>query len=280
MKTNDQHASASGHGRHQIERVRHPLRIRLLSVARVRHLTPAMVRVTLAGEDLSGFHSGAHDDHVKLFFPRPGDSLPVLPELADGRVLVDETNRPTARDYTPRRYDAQAGELDIDFALHESGPASDWARMAKPGDRIGVAGPRGSFVVADDFDWYLFIGDETALPAIARRLEELRPDAAAIVILEVADAREQQPLPGNGGTDVRWLHRDGMAPGDGTLLADAVSTLTLPDGEGYVWIACESLTAKRLREIFLTQHGHPRGWLKASGYWKKGVANAHDEHDD
>lgn len=267
-------------GRHLVERIRHPLRIRLLAVSRVERLTPAMVRVTLAGEDLAGFHSGAHDDHVKLFFPRPGEALPVLPTLADGRVLVDENNRPTARDYTPRRHDAQAGELDIDFALHESGPASDWARAAKVGDRIGVAGPRGSFVVRDDFDWYLFVGDETAVPAIARRLAELRPEAAATVLVEVADAGEEQLLPARPGTQVRWLHRDGRAPGDSPLLPDAAAALALPEGDGYVWIACESLTAKRLRDIFLTRHNHPRAWLKASGYWKKGVANAHEEHDD
>lgn len=272
--------SDSAAGRHRVERVRHPLRIRLLTVARVLRLTPAMVRVTLAGDDLAGFHSGAHDDHVKLFFPRPGESSPVLPTLSEGRVLVDENNRPTARDYTPRRYDARAGELDIDFALHESGPASDWARAAKPGDSIGVAGPRGSFVVSDDFDWYLFIGDETAVPAIARRLEELRPGAPATVIVEVADAGEEQQLPHREGSDVRWLHRDGRAPGDNTLLADAVSALSLPAGDGYVWIACESVTAKQLRESFLAGHHHPKAWLKASGYWKRGTANAHEEHDD
>lgn len=276
--------SDSAAGRHRVERVRHPLRIRLLTVARVERLTPAMVRVTLAGEDLAGFHGGAHDDHVKLFFPRPGEALPVLPQLAEGRVLVDENNRPTARDYTPRRHDAAAGELDIDFALHESGPASDWARAARPGDRIGVAGPRGSFVVRDDFDWYVFIGDETALPALARRLEELRPDVPVTVLAEVADAGEEQVLPARAGTRVQWLHRgphgEGRAPGDDLLLTEAASALALPPGDGYVWIACESAVAKRLREIFLSRHGHSKAWLKASGYWKRGVANAHDEHDD
>lgn len=273
-------ADDSPNARHRVERVRHQLHIRLLSVARVHRLTPAMVRVTLAGDDLAGFLSGAHDDHVKLFFPRPGEATPVLPQLTEGRVLVDENNRPTARDYTPRRYDPQAGELAIDFALHESGPASDWARAAKPGDAIGLAGPRGSFMVSDDFDWYLFIGDETAIPAIARRLEELRPDAAVRAVIEVADAGEEQLLPAHPRAEVRWLHRDGGAPGDGARLAEAAAALTLPEGDGYVWIACESLTAKRLRETFLTVHGHPKAWLKASGYWKAGVANAHEEHDD
>jgi NADPH-dependent ferric siderophore reductase len=28
---------------------------------------------------------------------------------------------------------------------------------------------RGSFILPTDFDWHLLIGDETALPALARR---------------------------------------------------------------------------------------------------------------
>lgn len=273
MSPNDQ--------RHAVVRVRHSLRIRLVTVRAVQSLTPNMVRVTFAGEELAGFHSGAHDDHVKVFFPRVGEALPILPTLsAEGRVLVDENARPIARDYTPRRYDAAAGELDIDFALHETGPASDWARKAKPGDAIGIAGPRGSFIVPDDFDWYLFIGDETALPAIARRLEELRPDARVHVIAEIADAAEEQYLPRRSGTALQWLHRGALTAGDNPLLMDAVIALQLPQGDGYVWIAGESLTAKRLREQFIGFHKHPKAWLKASGYWKRGVANAHEEHDD
>lgn len=38
---------------------------------------------------------------------------------------------------------------------------------------LHIAALRGSMVVPDMFDSYLPIGDETALPAIARRLEEL-----------------------------------------------------------------------------------------------------------
>jgi NADPH-dependent ferric siderophore reductase len=47
-------------------------------------------------------------------------------------------------------------------------------------------------VVADDFDWYLLIGNETALPAIGRWLGELRADTHAIALIEIQDAGEQQ----------------------------------------------------------------------------------------
>ena len=63
----------------------------------------------------------------------------------------------------------------IDFVLHGDGPAASWAANAVAGSLVGQGGPRGSLVVSDDFDWYLLAGDETALPSIARRLEELPP---------------------------------------------------------------------------------------------------------
>ena len=73
------------------------------------------------------------------------------------------------REYTPRRIDLVANELDIDFVLHGDGPASTWAAQAAPGQTLDIAGPRASMVVPDLFDSYLLIGDETAIPAIGRR---------------------------------------------------------------------------------------------------------------
>src|SRR6185369_9649473 len=101
---------------------------------------------------------------------------------------------PVRRDYTPRRYDAAAGELTIEFALHGDGPAARWAAQAAPGQRATIGGPRGSFVIPLDYDWHLLVGDESAMPAIARRLEELPAGATAIVILQVRDAADRRAL--------------------------------------------------------------------------------------
>ena len=53
-------------------RVRHETRLRLLQVRNVEHITPKMLRITVGGDELAGFVSAAHDDHVKLFFPHQG----------------------------------------------------------------------------------------------------------------------------------------------------------------------------------------------------------------
>lgn len=255
---------------HEGTRLRHPLVLRSLTVQRVARITPRMLRVTLGGDELAGFSSASPDDHVKLFFPLPGNDAPDLPGLgADG--LIKRADAPTSpmRDYTPRRHDAGRNELDIDFVLHGDGPASNWAAQAAPGQRIGVGGPRGSHVVAADFDTYVMVGDETALPAIGRWLEELPAHARAIAIIEIEDARERQVLPSRAGVDLRWIERAGAREGDGDALERALRDLPSPPGDSYYWIATESRRARTLRNHLIDERGIDKDWVKATGYWKR-----------
>jgi NADPH-dependent ferric siderophore reductase len=247
----------------------------------VRRITPHMVRVTLGGEDLDGFVSSGFDDHVKLFFPHPGETRPTLPNTAQSNQdTADSGFKPVARDYTPRRHDAVSRTLEIEFALHDSGPATAWAAQALPGHLLGVGGPRGSFIIPVDFACHLLIGDETALPAISRRLEELPRDVRAIVVVEVDTAAEQQELATAAQVDTVWVHRRGAEPGSVGLLLGAVGALTLPADDIFTWAACESGVAKALRLHFLNERGFSKDRVKAAGYWRRGAAAVHDKLDD
>src|SRR3569833_1827146 len=188
--------------RHAITRVRHEPRRRILTVRNVERITPQMARITLGG-DLAGFLSASYDDHVKVFFPLPGRDAPTIPppDAPEG------AERSPGRDYTPRHFDAAKSELILDFALHDAGPATTWAAQAKPGQQLAVGGPRGSFDVPDDFIWYLFVGDETALPANGRRLEELRADARAIVVAAVTGPEEEQRFNSSASVETMWVRR-------------------------------------------------------------------------
>lgn len=236
----------------QVQRVRHELKRRELQVARVETLSPQMRRVVFQGEALADFVSASYDDHVKIFFPS-----------GEGTV---------ARDYTPRRYDRAARELVVDFALHGEGPAADWARQASSGQPLTVAGPRGSFVVPLDFDWYVLVGDETALPAVARRLEELPAGSRAIVRLQVA-AGDRQALFSAATVDLQWL-------GDEAALLDAVRALQLPAGHGYAWCAAEAGVVAAVRRILVDEKGHDRRAIRAAAYWKRGAIAHHENLED
>jgi NADPH-dependent ferric siderophore reductase len=262
-------------------RVRHETKLRMLQVRDVSRITPKMVRIVVGGNELAGFTSAAHDDHVKLFFPQPGQEKPVLPTPSpNGPIYPEDALRPAARDYTPRRYDAAANTLTIEFVLHDAGPATAWAAQAQPGHFLGVGGPRGSFIVPDDFDWYLFAGDETALPAIARRLQELPAATRAVVVAEVADAGEEQRFETRTRLETHWLHRDGAAPGDTVLLQDAIAELPLPAGDGYAWVAAEAATAKALRRHLVDARGLSKERVKAAAYWKHGAVAVHETYND
>lgn len=246
--------------KHDIVRVRHELRRRELTVTRVEKITPRMIRVTLHGSDLADFTSLGADDHVKIFVP-------------------SDAGESARRDYTPRRYDAGKGELVLDFALHEAGPATAWAEKAKPGDLLTIGGPKGSAIVPDDFDWWLLIGDETALPAIGRRIEELSAGTPVTSIVAIANAAEQQLFNTSALHQAIWVERPGDRADDPEPLLDALNTLTLPTGDGFVWIAAEASVARAVRRHVLESLGHPPQWLKAAGYWVKGVADGHEKLD-
>ena len=245
-----------------IHRVTHEIKRRKLEVLRVVDLTPRMRRITVGGAQLAGFISLGSDDHVNLFFPQTAEELATLENLELSAGMKSKT-MPPMRDYTPRRYDLDTLELDIDFVLHGDGPAATWAAQARPGQWLYIGGPRGSMVVPDMFDSYLLIGDETALPAIARRLEELPANRRALVVVEVENAAEEQTLNSAASVEVIWVHRDGS-----NNLLEIVQGLSIPQGKLYAWVATETALSRKVRRVLLDTHGLNEEFVKAAGYWR------------
>jgi NADPH-dependent ferric siderophore reductase len=248
--------------RHQIAKIRNTPRRRTLTVVRTTYVTPKMLRIELHSPDLHDFASHGADDHIKLWVPD-----------------VDAPQGAVSRDYTPRAYDPAAQTLAIEFAIHDNGPATRWAIGAKPGDTVEIGGPRGSTVVPDDFDWYLMVGDETALPAIGRRLSELRKDVPVTVVAIVDGPEERQDFASSASVTPIWIHRSQAPVDDGTLLRDALRLWKAPKGDGFIWIAAEARVAKLLREFVLDECNHPKGWMRAAGYWVRGAAGETERFD-
>ncbi|WP_439854574.1 siderophore-interacting protein [Pseudomonas yamanorum] len=244
-----------------IHRVTHEIKRRRLEVLRVVDITPRMRRITLGGPELAGFISLGSDDHIKLLFPQNAAEQAAL-DSPDFNLRGDGP-QPAMRDYTPRRYDLDIGELDIDFVLHGDGPASTWAEQAKVGQHLHIGGPRGSMIVPDIFDSYLLIGDETAIPAIARRLDELPAGRKVLAVIEIANTAEQQPLHSAAEVEVIWVVR-----GQDDLL-ETVQNLTLPGGLLYSFVATESKLSRQVRRVLLDTHNINEAFLKAVGYWQQ-----------
>jgi len=275
--THDRLQESSAGTDRRAQRVRHELRFRMLTVQDVEALSPHMMRITFSGDELEGFFSPGFDDHVKVFFPAPGEDAPPRPQPGERGVVFPEGRpRPIMRDFTPRHYDAAAGTLAIDFALHDSGPATDWARQARPGQMLAIGGPRGSFIVSAAFDWHLLIGDATALPAIARRLDELPANARAVALIEVDEPADALALKTGPAVSVHWIYRSAQ----NDALVAALAGIDFPEGDYHAWIGCESATAKHLRQVLIAEHGANPKWVRASGYWRRGAEGVHDSFDE
>ncbi|GAB2572767.1 siderophore-interacting protein [Dyella jejuensis] len=257
--------------------LRHATKLRTIDVHSTKRMTPHMQRIVFTGTELHGFFSAAPDDHVKLFFPNADGEL-VLPTLGpNGPEFAAGLSPSPARDYTPRDYDRQRNALTIDFVIHGDGPASTWAERAQPGQRIGLGGPRGSFMPARDFDHYVLIGDETALPAIGRQLDEWPAGMNVYVIVEIAEKADRLPLGSQADFHVTWLERDGTPAGQSTLLEQALRQWPFPPGDTFYWIAAESHRTRAMRKYLSDERHIPSDWIRAKGYWKS--ADAQDRDD-
>lgn len=246
----------------------------MVSVSRI---APRLVSVLVSGEGLDAFADAAPTSHLKVFLPAPGQDAPLLPEfLPEGQVLPDDVPRPAVRTYTPRRFDAASGTLEIQFVLHGAGPASEWAERASAGDKIAVAGPGGRFVMDAEAERWWIAGDESAIPAIATLLEALPASAAAEVHIEVTDADDEVELDSQAKTEITWHHRRSPAA-FGAELDQAARDAAIADGTR-VWVACEAAAMRGIRRYLTGERRRPASSLVTRGYWRMGEAN-HPDHD-
>ncbi|MCL5425401.1 MAG: siderophore-interacting protein [Gammaproteobacteria bacterium] len=218
-----------------------------ITLARRTQVSASLVKFTFSGPNVSQMATYAPDQRIKLFFPDAGGTLDPLFAIAKleehdwysaYRALPD-AQRPSARSYTIRALRPEQAEVDVEFVLHgDTGPASRWARRAKPGDRLAMTAPVANVVGPTlGYEWkppkgvrrILIIADETALPAAAGILETLadlplKPKVEAL--FEVPRSDDVQPLP--QAAKLRWLARD-TEPGcqHGELLRRALGDIDL-----------------------------------------------------
>lgn len=139
-----------------------------------------------------------------------------------------------------------------------------------------IAGPKGSAVVAPDVRRWLLVGDETALPAIGRRIEEATIWTRITSVFAVTGPEEAQNFVTGADLTAQWAHRPLTTADDPDALLAVLATVAL-EPETFVWVAAEAAVVRGVRDYILEERGHPRGWIKAGGYWIRGKADAHEK---
>jgi NADPH-dependent ferric siderophore reductase len=222
-----------------------------LEVVAVSDVGPHMRRITLAGDDLAGFR------------PLPGQDVVVH--------LTDDQGNGVRRRYTIRNLDKAAAAFDLDVVVHGHGAGSSWGSGARPGDRVEVFGPRGK-VLLSAAGWQLFIGDESALPALVEMIRELPATASTVALIEVQDADDEQRVEAAGVVDVRWLHRGAGPPGGADRFVAELRHVVLPAADRHAYLFGESRVVRQLRDELIGR-GLRADEISAKGYWNVGRAS-------
>ena len=243
------------------------------TVITTERLTPELVRVVLGGAGLAEFESiEAADAYVNVAFVPEG--APYSVPFADDAIReLPRSLRPYPRRYTVRRWDRVTRLLTIDFVVHgETGVAGRWAQHATPGDRLQLRGPGGNYVPHLEAAVYLLVGDESALPAIAVCAERVPKGQTVYVVVEVESSAGEVPLDCPGELHITWVHRLGAPRPAESLLVDAVSALTLPEGAAAVsaFVHGEAAAVRAVRRHLLETGRVDRDHLSASPYWRRG----------
>ena len=235
-------------------------------VLRTQQLTPSLVRVVLGGPGLAGFEAPADPDaYVNVAIPPAGASYGPVFDPDEVKATVARDQWPARRRYTVRGW--ADGELTLDFVVHgDDGAAGPWARRAVPGDVLVLTGPGSGYSPDPTADWHLLVGDESALPAIARTLEELPAGARAVVRLVVDGPEHELPLATRADADVVWLHRSAEDPAP---LPAAVEALDLPAGRVHAFVHGEADEIRTIRRHLLADRGLARGQMSCSPYWRR-----------
>ncbi len=249
-----------------------------LRVISIGHLTPNMKRIVLSGRDVNNFSEGYDIGYVKLLFSPLGCALT---EVSD--ICMKGPNKSIMRTYTIRSFDPVRGEMTIDVVLHGkeggSAPASNWARMAGEGSEILIAGPGSTKLASVDADWFLFVGDMSALPAIGFQCETLfnkRSDNAkkGYIIIEVASRADRQNIVVPENITIMWLVNP--LPALNTPLLDAIKAIEWLEGNPFIWVAGEFTQIRLIRQWLKEERQVSHKSLYVSSYWKQG--RTEDQH--
>ncbi len=225
--------------------------VRLTHVSKIITLSPHLLRIVVAGKSLNGFPTGMEGSYVKV----------VLPSEDDADIKM--------RSYTIRSFNPESNELALDFVVNRhSGPATNWAKQAKVGDPVGIAGPGPMKMTNYEHHSYLLVGDLTSINAINGYLPRYKKDADVRVILSVPTRADIIAMDYDDTCNTEWFIEEEAAQ---TLQQRVLQTAQHMPKDTHVFLGLEARKIRALRPLLQEELGFDRLNLSAVGYWKKGV---------
>ncbi len=234
-------------------------RTRKIKIKKIFQLSPNMKRITFFSNDLHDFPENENGGYIKILFKKK----------------LNDKNNLFARPFTIRNFRKNQLELDIDFSHHPNnqGYATKWAYSAKIGDEILISGPGSKQLININSNWFFFVGDMTALPAITAYLEKLPDEAIGYVIIEILSTHDKINIKKPKKIKIQWIVKSNQ---DNDCFINAVKNVKWLDQKPYVWVACEFTKMKYLRTFFQKEKNICKNDMYISSYWKSGLSQ--EEH--
>lgn len=250
---------------------RKPRKANEATVTGRRQLSPDLVRLSLNSPAFVGKQLEFTDHYIKLLFAPAGADYSWPFDLEKIREEQPRDKQPVTRTYTLINLNPATGDFDVDFVTHgDSGLSAPWARTAEVGSKIGFFGPGGAWGPGDEYEHFVFAGDESAAPAIGAGLKRLPEGTTATAYIEVEAEDGKFELPILEGVDVNWVIRNGAT--HGTELSRVVRAAGVPAGKKTGWfIHGVAEMIKEMRRFLFVESEIPRADVSISGYWRIGM---------
>ncbi|WOT05401.1 siderophore-interacting protein [Shewanella youngdeokensis] len=224
---------------------------RYTHIADIIELSPHLRRFILSGDGLKDFPVGKEGSYVKLLLAQ-----------ADGSEMIK-------RSYTIRSFNPDTNELALDFVVNcHEGPATLWAKQAKVGDNVMIAGPGPLKMTDYQQSSYLLVGDITAVNAVNGYVPRFSKDADVRAVVSVPTRSDIIEMDYDDSHNTVWFVEDEAQT---TLEQTVTETAKNMANNTHVFLGIEAGHVRSLKPILQDELGFDRLNIFAVGYWKRGV---------
>jgi NADPH-dependent ferric siderophore reductase len=207
----------------------------------------------------SAFHLKICGDDLKSLDYIPGQHLRILVGLGKSTTLKDKV-----RTYSVWNYDRKNQTIDMAVCTHSNGIGSKWIRELKIDDKIYFSKPKGNFIIDNTGDFYIFIGDISALGHLYEIRRNLPADKKVYSLI-YSDKTEDffEDLENKAKFSFKKLNQN---PSE-QISKDITELATTTNGKGIVYIGGDGRVCVELNKYFRQVLKWNTKQIKTKPFW-------------
>ena len=239
-------------------------RVRRATVISTAEIAPHLRRLVVGSDEFYDFPADQVGTYVKVLLPHYGQN--------DVEIDLKAANPAPKRSYTIRAIDTINHTITLDFVVNQHrGIATDWAKQAKPGDKLAIAGPGPKKLTDFSQSQYLLIADLTSVNAVNGYLQQLPATADVDVIIHVADSQDiikLDTIEAHTKHHIKWLV---TTKPQSELVAKIESYLNQYTEKPLIFMGLEGSLVRTIQNLAKEQFAIPSEKIVCSAYWKRGI---------